>query len=92
MPADSTAPPSDGMDLNEALQWQEVTCSRCKRTYRCTPDDDYYGAVAGGPAPGPDEGVCFSCLLILNGHDPDATPVRVLYADGSDADPRDGNG
>jgi hypothetical protein len=78
------------LDLNEALQWQQVTCSRCKRTYQCTPDDDYYGVR--GPLPGPDEGVCFSCLLILTGHDPDTMPVRVLYADGSEADPRDGNG
>jgi hypothetical protein len=78
------------VDLNEALQWQQVTCRRCKRTYQCTPEDDYYGWDIANP--GPDEGVCFSCLLILSGHDPEVTPVRVLYADGTEADPRDGNG
>jgi hypothetical protein len=78
------------MNLNEALQWQQVTCRRCKRTYQCTPEDDYYGWDA--PNPGPDEGVCFSCLLILSGRDPDTTPVTVIYADGTPADPRDCNG
>jgi hypothetical protein len=78
------------MDLNEALQWQQVTCSRCRRTYQCTPEDDYYGWKAANP--GPDEGVCFACLLILSGSDPDRTPVTVLYVDGTEADPRDGNG
>ena len=80
----------DTMDLNEALQWQPVTCRRCKRTYQCTPEDDYYGH--GAPNPGPQEGVCFTCLLILSGRDPETTPVRVLYLDGAEADPRDGNG
>lgn len=76
-------------DLNEALQWQQVTCRRCERAYQCTPEDDYYSVTA---KPGPQEGVCFSCLLILTGHDPEITPVTVIYADGSPADPRDGNG
>lgn len=75
------------MDLNEAIQWQQVTCRRCKRTYQCTPEDDYYGVEVAGP--GPHEGVCFGCLLILSGRDPDTTPVRVIYVDGAEADPRD---
>jgi hypothetical protein len=78
------------INLNEAIQWQQVTCRRCKRAYQCTPEDDYYGA--GVVNPGPDEGVCFACLLILSGRDPETTPVMVLYADGSPADPRDGHG
>ena len=78
------------MDLNVALQWQQVTCSRCKRTYQCTPEDDYYGVKKANPGPG--EGVCFACLLILSGSDPETTPVQVLYIDGTEADPRDGNG
>lgn len=77
-------------ELNESLQWQQVTCRRCKRTYQCTPEDDYYGVKEVNP--GPDEGVCFPCLLILSGRDPETTPVTVIYADGSPADPRDGNG
>jgi hypothetical protein len=80
----------NAMRLNEALQWQQVTCRRCGRTYQCTPQDDYYGWET--PDPGPDEGVCFACLLILSGRDPETTPVRVIYADGTEADPRDGNG
>ena len=82
--------PEPALDLNEALQWQQVTCRRCKRAYQCTPEDDYYGWEKANP--GPEEGVCFACLLILSGRDPETTPVRVLYADGTEADPRDGNG
>jgi len=78
------------MHLNEAIQYQQVTCRRCKRTYQCTPEDDYYGH--GKANPGPDEGVCFACLLILSGRDPEVTRVMVIYADGTEADPRDGNG
>jgi hypothetical protein len=74
------------VDLNEALRWQQVTCRRCKRTYQCTPEDDYYSAG------GPDEGTCFRCLLIEAGRDPETTRVMVIYADGTEADPRDGNG
>ena len=75
------------MDLNEALQWQQVTCRRCSRTYQCTPEDDYYGA--GVDKPGPDEGVCFACLLVLNDFDPDGTPVLVIDEDGAELDPCD---
>jgi hypothetical protein len=82
--------PGHVIDLNEAIQWQQVTCSHCGRTYQCTPQDDYYGWKTRNP--GPSEGVCLACLLILSGRDPDKTPVMVLYADGSPADPRDGNG
>jgi len=78
------------MDLNEAIQWQQVTCQRCKRTYQCTPLDDYYGVGASNP--GPDEGVCFDCLLILSGRDPATTPVMVIDATGAPVDPRDGHG
>ena len=76
-------------DLNEAVQWQQVTCRRCKRTYQCTPEDDYYGANAGDELPGPDEGVCLGCLLILSDMDPDQTAVRVMDETGTEADPRD---
>lgn len=44
--------------------WQQVTCTRCKRTYRCTPLDDFMQ-----PAPDLDwdEGrVCEKCLLELS--------------------------
>lgn len=76
-------------DLNEGVQWQQVTCSRCKRSYQCTPGDDYYGADPEGPMPGPDEGVCLACLLALNGLNPETTPVRVIDLDGGEIDPRD---
>ena len=72
------------MHLNEAIQWQQVTCSRCKRTYQCTPQDDYYGC--GVTDPGLQEGVCFTCLLILSGRDPETTRVMVIYADDTEAD------
>ena len=32
-------------NLNEALQWQQVTCRRCGRTYQCTPEDDYLSLI-----------------------------------------------
>lgn len=75
------------MDLNEAVQWQQVTCRECKRTYQCTPEDDYYGADV--EKPGPDEGVCFSCLLIHHGRDPNTTQVLVIDEHGAEWDPRD---
>jgi hypothetical protein len=75
------------MDLNEAIQWQQVTCRRCKRIYQCTPEDDYYGA--GVEKPGPDEGVCLRCLLILNDRNPDTTQVLVIDEHGREWDPRD---
>jgi hypothetical protein len=75
------------MDLNEGIQWQQVTCRRCNRTYQCTPEDDYYGA--GAEQPGPDEGVCFACLLVLNGYDPDTTQVLVIGEGGQELDPTD---
>lgn len=36
---------------------QMVTCASCKRTYRCTPTDDYYNNTTL------DDGVCEPCLL-----------------------------
>ena len=80
------------MDLNEGLQWQQVTCSRCGRTYRCTPEDDYYGLDPADSKPGPGDGVCFACLLASDGLDVQKTPVRVIDIDGNDIDPLDGCG
>jgi hypothetical protein len=37
--------------------WQQVTCSSCGRTYRCTPADDYYGNTTAT------DGVCEKCLI-----------------------------
>lgn len=74
------------------VRWQMVTCKRCVRTYQCTPADDYYGWPEDAPKPGPDEGVCFACLLWLSGHNPDTTAVRVIGTDGQEIDPREGLG
>ncbi len=73
--------------LNEAIQWRQVTCRQCKRTYQCTPEDDYYGA--GTDMPGPADGVCFTCLLIISGRNPETTPVLVINEHGEEWDPRD---
>lgn len=43
-------------------RWQTVTCSDCRRTYRCTPEDDYYNETEAG-----DDGCCFDCLLARQG-------------------------
>lgn len=36
--------------------WEMVTCSKCGRTYQCTPHDDYYNATTTT------DGVCSECL------------------------------
>lgn len=40
--------------------WQQVCCRTCRRTFTCTPEDDYYD---DGHGAGPDEGVCTGCML-----------------------------
>jgi hypothetical protein len=63
---------------------QEVTCAECKRTYTCTPEDDYYNADSTTT------GLCFSCLLASGGMNPETTPVQVINLDGDGStDPRD---
>lgn len=37
---------------------QQVTCSACKRTYTCTPEDPYLDGAA------PDTGICTTCLFL----------------------------
>jgi hypothetical protein len=64
-------------------RWQPVTCRECKRSYQCTPEDDYCGGDSATT------GLCFSCLLAANGMDPEATPVRVIDLTGAGSDPRD---
>ena len=71
-------------DLNEAVQWQQVTCRDCGRSYQCTPEDDYYG-----PSGSRTGGQCFGCLLRANGLDPDATRVLAVDERGAEWDPRD---
>lgn len=75
--------------MAEGNQWQQVTCARCKRSYQCTPEDDYYGYPPDAPMPGPEDGYCFACLLALNGMDADQTQVRVIDGAGAEWDPRD---
>ena len=68
--------------------WQQVTCRDCKRTYTCTPEDDYWG----DPGVLPDSatsGRCFACMLKAGGLDPEVTPVQVIDPTGAGTDPRD---
>jgi hypothetical protein len=69
--------------------WQQVTCRTCKRTYTCTPEDDYYGEPGGGRPGSATSGVCFGCMLKRGGMNPDATPVQVIDLTGMGTDPRD---
>lgn len=69
--------------------WQQVTCRDCKRTYTCTPEDDYYGEPDGTPPESATSGVCFRCSLIRGGLNPDTTPVQVIDLTGAGTDPRD---
>lgn len=69
--------------------WQQVTCRACKRTYTCTPEDDYYGPPDGGLPESATDGVCFRCSLRRGGLNPEVTPVRVIDLTGAGTDPRD---
>ena len=69
--------------------WQQVTCRDCKRTYTCTPEDDYYGLPGEGLPRDASSGVCFACQLRAGGLDPEVTPVRVIDLAGRGTDPRD---
>jgi hypothetical protein len=67
------------------VRWQMVQCKDCKRRYRCTPQDDFYGDREDLS-----DGRCFACLLRANGMNPETTPVLVVDEDGHEIDPRDG--
>jgi hypothetical protein len=69
--------------------WQEVTCRECKRTYTCTPEDDYYGRAGEGRPDSATSGTCFRCMLTAGGMNPEVTPVRVIDLTGRGSDPRD---
>ena len=64
-------------------RWLPVTCRACNRSYRCTPEDDYYDAGSATT------GLCFACHLTAGGMDPETTPVRVIDLTGAGSDPRD---
>jgi hypothetical protein len=70
-------------------RWQEVTCRDCKRTYTCTPEDDYYGEPDGGQPESAISGVCFGCMLKRGGLDAQTTPVEVINLTGAGTDPCD---
>jgi hypothetical protein len=70
-------------------RWQQVTCRACKRTYTCTPEDDYNGLPGEGVPQSATSGVCFACMLKAGGLDPETTPVRVIDLTGAGTDPRD---
>ncbi len=46
-----------GHDQCGGNAYQQVQCDRCKRTYQCTPFDDYYCVTDS------EEHVCESCLV-----------------------------
>lgn len=71
-------------------RWQQVTCRTCKRTYTCTPEDDYNGLPGEGVPQSATSGVCFACMLKAGGLDPETTPVMVVDLTGTGTtDPRD---
>ena len=43
------------------LAGETVTCCKCKRSYVCMPNDDYYNATS------PTDGLCEPCLLESGG-------------------------
>ena len=74
------------------VQWQQVTCMDCRRTYQCTPDDDYFAPGQATAPASTTSGVCFKCLLARDGLDIETTGVLVLDVDLNEIDPRDGSG
>lgn len=57
------------------VAWKNVTCRECKRTYECTPEDDYYNAKTLT------DGICFTCLCESAGLDPEkSVTVRLCGA------------
>jgi len=53
------------------LGGRRVTCSKCGRTYICTPENDYYKYTNA------EDGVCEECLL--DEHDIEGPPVIVSF-------------
>jgi hypothetical protein len=67
-------------------RWQMVTCRErdCKRTYQCTPENDYYDNTTL------EDGQCTRCLIRSKGMDPETTPVLVIDPRTmTEVDPRD---
>lgn len=45
------------MSERVSVGYQQVTCKQCKRTYVCTPQDDYYDFTDTT------DGTCIQCLM-----------------------------
>ena len=69
--------------------WQQVTCRECRRTYQCTPEDDYFGEIGGALPDSATSGLRFACSLRRAGLDPETTAVKVVDPAGRSTDPRD---
>ncbi len=54
-------------EQREDVGYKPVTCRTCKRTYTCTPFDDYYGFTDAT------DGECEDCLIAAAGLDPRKT-------------------
>ena len=62
--------------MSEDKRWAQVTCAHCKRTYTCTPEDDYYDDIPDWTEQG---GLCTACLLKRSGMD-EHIPIRTIIA------------
>lgn len=49
-------------------RWQMVTCARCGRHYRCTPEQDYFESTTL------DDGLCWDCLMVTKNLPPEPEP------------------
>ena len=57
-------------------RWTQVTCAHCKRTYVCTPEDDFYDDIPDWVENG---GLCITCLLKRSGVSKHI-PIRTIIA------------
>jgi hypothetical protein len=56
------------------LRWQRVECAMCGRTYRCTPNTDYYHDPTSPQEPSTSNGRCWECHLKAAGLPPQPEP------------------
>ncbi len=52
--------------------WQIVTCSECGKTYRCTPETDFFHRAADLHDKRADNGLCWTCMVGTD--QPEPTP------------------
>jgi hypothetical protein len=63
--------------------WKPVTCVRCRKSFRCTPDTDYYTTIKFTVPKDAESGFCWDCLCIVTG----LTSARAAAGKGPQPEP-----